>query len=576
MNQFHTRAVAASRIRLRLLLLAFWFAGVARLVGALLELPSFEPDPAQVAYLQRAVTLLSSGTPNYKPTFRLLFYGNSHVIVPWWRQLVSDLQTSYPNVDFVITNKALVAFDSARLMHTAAADIGPWQPDLVIATSYGSWDEPELGGKNDFIPLFRRLRALSTSDVLFFPPHIIYSQEAAEPSAPIEDPDLNPWYPDQDPFFTKWYVSMPRWANASGHCWANFRTPWKEYLNMHHVPTTDLLQPDQWHVNEDGGELMRIFLRAFLVARDFPKSMDPWNNDRIRTATIGSHIHWDGNALDLRFVGNRVDVIYDSAPPAAAPTFSCTINGKDPKDVPELYGFDRATSSYGVFYPMPGVLEVLSDAPLLEETWKLHIDRIDSSTSEVDYTLTGSKTGFDGTGTTLGTFVSNSKRVRLERDSVTAWWAYSVAQKAPSQDFNVEWNAVRRSVSTFKPRAAPEVGRESVETLFLGTADSVEHQLRIQPLAGTAQGIRAIRVYSPAGAAKVSGTGRTPLLILLSGGSVILSWPVPSGRGTIESATPASAIENWTTIAEIAVQVGDRFQVTVPVKSVPVVYRWRN
>lgn len=568
-------AAGVSRIRILLLVLAAWFAGVPQSTAALLELPSFEPDPAQVARLQRTVTLLNSGTPNFKPTFRLMFYGNSHVTRAWCAQLANDLKSAYPNVHFVVTNKALVAFDSARLIHSAVADVGAWQPDLLILTSYGSFGDPELGERNDFIPFYQRLRALSTSDVLIFPQHIIYSEEVGEPSAPIDDPDLNPWYPGQDPWYTLYYVSMPGWANASGHCWADIRTPWKQYLNQHQVPTTDLLQEDQWHTNGDGGDFMRILLKAFLAARDFPNPMDPWDNDRIQTATVGSDIHWDGNALDLRFVGHRVDVVYDAAPPSDAPTFSITVDGQDPKDVPELYGFDRATSAFGVVYPMPGAIEVLSEAPLLEETWKLHVNSIDGTTGEVTFSLTGSKTGPDGNGSTLATFISNSRRVRLEPYALTVWWAYSVTQKMPSDDFNIEWNAVRRSVSTFTPKAAPALGLESVETLFLGTAASVEHRLRIQPLAGTPGGIKAIRVYSPAGVAKVVDAG-TSLQVQMSGESVVLSWPASSGRGSIESAALESEFRDWTSIAEAAVQVGDRFQVTVPVRGAAVVYRWRN
>lgn len=544
-------------------------------LGALLELPPFEPDPAQVAYLQRSISLLNSGTPTHKPTFRLLFYGNSHVTRPWVYQLAADLQAAYPNVNFVVTNKALVAFDTARLTHTAVADIGGWQPDLVLVTSYGAFGDPDLGEKNDFIPFYRRLRELTASDVLVFPSHPIYPEEANEPSAPIEDPELNPWYPDQDPIYTLFYVSLPTWVNASGHCWANIRTPWKEYLRLHGLVTTDLLAEDQWHTNDDGGQFMRILLRAFLVGRSFPTPMDPWNNARVRTATVGSDIHWDANALDLRFVGNRVDVVYESAPSADAPTFSVSVDGKDPKDVPEFYGFERASSSYGVIYPMPGVTEVQSEAPLLEEKWLLHINSINGSTGVVGYSLTGTKTGFDGNGSTQETFVSKSRRVRLQPDVVTAWWAYSQTQKIPPEDFNVEWNAVRRSVSTFKPHAAQTPILESTETLFLGTTDQVEHRLKIAPVAGDARGIRSIRVYSPSGAAKVVDAG-TSLQVSLSGDYVTVSWPASSGRGTIESASAPSPAAQWKAVPGTPLQQGERFVISLPILAETAVYRWRN
>jgi len=559
---------AISALRIPLLWLVFWLAGVTRLAAALLELPSFEPDPAQVAYLQRAITLLNSGTPDHKPTFRLLFYGNSHMTQPWCYELAEELKAFYPNVHFVVTNKALVALENRHFYHSEVADIGPWQPDLVILTSYGAFGDPDLGERNDYIPLYQRLRSLSISDVLVFPPHLNYPGEIAEPWTPPDDPEESLGY-------LAYYIRLPRWANAAGHCWANIRTPWKQYLIMHDLPVAELLREDHWHVNEDGGDFMRFLLKSFLTPKTFSAPMDPWNNDRVRTATVGSDIHWDGNALDLRFVGNRVDVVYESAPPADAPTFSCTVNGKDPKDVPELYGFDRSSSSYGVTYPMPGVLEAVNEAPLIEETWTLRVNSMDTSTAGATYSLAGSVTGPDGSGSSLETFVSNSRRVRLDPTALTLWLAYVGTLKMPPPGFEISWNAVRRSVSTFVPKPAPAAGRESVETLFLGTPDSVEHRLRLEPLAGTAKGIRAIRVYSPAGAAQIADAG-TRLQVELSAESVILSWPAGAGRGTIESANLGSAMEVWAPVAEAAVQVGERFRVAVPIRNVATAYRWRN
>ncbi|MBL9174347.1 MAG: hypothetical protein JNL10_12485 [Verrucomicrobiales bacterium] len=562
-------------LRRLLACLALGLCGTLPVLGELLELPPFEPDPAQVAYLQRSITLLNSGTPTHRPAFRLLFYGNSHVTRPWVYHLANDLQKAFPYVGFYFTNKALVAFDTAKLTRTAVADIGQWQPDLVVVTSYGAFGEPDLGEKNDFIPFYRKLRELTTADVLVFPSHPIYPEEANEPSVPIDDPDLNPWYPDQDPIYTLYYVSLPKWANASGHAWANIRTPWKEYLRMHGMATTDLLLEDQWHTNDDGGEFMRILLRAHLLGRTFPTPMDPWNNARIRTATVGSEIHWDANALDLRFVGNRVDVIYDPESPSDSPTFSVQVDGKDPKDIPELYGFERASSSYGVVYPMPGVTEVQSEALLQEEKWLLHINSIDSSSGVVGYSVTGTKTGFDGSGTTRETFVSNSRRIRLQPEVVTAWWAFSQTQKTPPEDFNVEWNVIRNSMSTFKPVPPVSPILESRETLFLGTTDPVEHRLKITPVAGTARGIRAIRVYSPSGAALVADAGTT-LQVSLSGDYVTLSWPVSSGGGRIETAASPSASVPWKPVAGVPLVQGNRYVISLPVLDESAVYRWRN
>lgn len=560
--------LSAAYRNLARLLGASAFAIACPVQAALLDVPAFTPDPEQLVYIQRSLTLLNSGTPTHKPDFRLLFYGNSHVTKDWCRQLGEDLKVMYPNVNIIFTNKAIVAFDSVKLMHTAVADIGLWQPDLVVVTSYGSYGDPELGERNDFIPFYQRLRSLGTADVMVFPPHLIDGAELAEPSYPGEDADANPWY-------QLFYVSMPRWANASGHCWANIRTPWKEYLLTHQLPTTDLLDEDRWHVNVDGGELCKILLRSFLKPHTFAQPIDPWNNPKVRTATVGTDIQWTGNALDLRFKGSRVDVVYEPAPPVDAPTFTVTLDGKDPKDVAELYGFDRASSSYGVFYPMPGVIEVLSEAPLVEEAWKLHIDSINTITSEVNFSVTGSKTGFDGSGTSFEPFVSKSRRIRLEPYALTAWWAYTVTQKHPTEDFNVQWNAVRRSVSTFKPVAAAAPGRESTQTLFSGASETAEHRLLIRPTAGTGKGIRAIRVYSTSGVAAVSD-GVSSLQVTPSGSSIVISWPVSAGRGTIESSAQTGAGAKWSSVAEATTEQNGRYRVTIPIKSAAGFYRWRN
>src|SRR5262252_6455271 len=70
-------------------------------------IPPYDPDPAQVAYLGRDLALLKSSSPSNRLDFRILFYGPSFSRGEWTDLVISNLQTMYPNVNFVVTNKSV-------------------------------------------------------------------------------------------------------------------------------------------------------------------------------------------------------------------------------------------------------------------------------------------------------------------------------------------------------------------------------------------------------------------------------------------------------------------------------------
>ena len=543
-------------------------------VADLLPIPSFEPDLAQVAYLRRSLALLQSSSPSNRPDFRILIYGQSFSMGAWTEILVADCQARYPNVNFVVTNKAVGGFSAGPLSYAANADVGPWQPDLVLLNCLGDH-------LYDYEGLYNVIKTTCTADV------IVHSDHPTSDSQVNESLDISEVTPD-----TIWvlrnYHWLPEMANRYGFCWADLRTPWKSYLISNQLPFNNLLGPDNSHFNDDGHQLQAKLLSTFFAPRTFVPPSDPWNYSRIQTRPIGSDIRWSGDSLDLTIHGNRVDVIYESQPPPDSPAYGYTLDDREPSKVKELFDFDKSSSPWaisGVLFDRwpsiwPGVMDIASQALLQEETWTLKTEKIDYSTGEVLYNITGSSTGFDGSGSSLRPFVSNSMRVTIERGMVIIWFAYSLTQQKPPDDWEIHFDSVRRSVDTFKPVPSPSPAVESVQTLFLSSSDSA-HNLKIRSLSGAPKGIRAIRVYSPSGAASVSDN--TPptvvgptLTIKRLGSSLTISWPKEWGRGTVESTSALQALRKWTVIGDPITQSGVRFQITKPAADSVGFYRWRK
>lgn len=538
--------------------------GVKATRGDLLPIPPFQPDPAQVAYLRRSLALLESATPSNRIEFRILIYGQSFSAGPWSELLLTELKQLYPDVTFVMTNKALAGLNAWFISYAANADVGPWQPDLILFNTL--FDEPE-----SYERLFATLRESCTADVII---------HADPPRSTLQlNESLDPEVITRDSYqMLKNYFWWPELANRFSFCFADIRTPWKQYLLDHGLPYDSVLVEDKLHFNDDGHKLQSRLLAPFFKPGQFATPFDPYQCDRVSTRRIDSEIPWVNGSLEFKIFGNRVDLEYEPRHAPGHPGYTFTLDAQNPRNVPSLFSFDRTSRCY-FFGAWPAILHVKSAALLDEETWTLTFHELDTTTGDVSYSISGSKTGPDGSGSSLRQFVSNSRRVVIEPNMVMIHTDYVNTRAIPPAGWEAHFNSVPRFREIAIPKVAPVPGQPSVETLFLSSEDR-EHVVRMKAPAGSQNGLRAVRVYSPSGRASL--TNAPPFIsddfrglnLRLADASVILTWPASWGQGAIQKAASLGPLRSWSAVPGTPTRSGERFEMILPQDKTAAYFRW--
>jgi hypothetical protein len=534
----------------------------AGLSAQLLSYNPSEPEPQQLNYLKRSLSLLKSASASNRVSFRIMVYGQSISVGPWSDMLFDKLTASYPHVDFVTTNKAIGGFTAAPLSKASIADVAPWLPDLVILHCLGN-------DIKDYERLYDNIRSHSSTDVLVHADHIQSNTQADESL------DLSDLGPDSI-WVLRNYYWLPELANRFRFCWADIRTPWKQYLKENNLNFAELLEVDRIHCNEHGFALTAELIYEHLKPRPNFQTIDPFDGDLVKTQWVGPEFNWNGSELCATITGNRVDVIYDQSSAVGSSTYIYTLDDKSPSEVAELFGFDRASPAWAISWP--GVLQVDSVNLPLEERWTLTVDSLNYQTGELSYTLVGSKTGFDGKGSNFSwLFTSNSGRVAIAGDSLMINLAYLATQQKPPADWKINFNCVRRALDEFTPKPSRRVGETSSETLFLSSKDR-SRQLKIRPKSGMVQGIRGIRVYSPAGKATITPTQPSNLSRLLAwkriDDSLEVEWP-ESWKGRLHTATNLTGAPDWKPISEPIQSENATNRVRVRSDGVPRFFLWK-
>ena len=454
-------------------------------------LPDFQPDPVQLGRLSRTLSLLRSANPTNHPVVRVIFYGQSITIYPWWREVSDRLKAAYPHARFEIQNLAISGFMADRLMYTCEQDVVPLQPDLILLHAYGY--EAEMGR------LLERLRWQTTADVLVQTDHPLTDGELAEVSNAEQLMGTNP---------LSWayrnYVAIPRQAERTGCCVAAVRDYWKSYCRARGRTAGQLLA-DATHPNEEGNHLMAAAVLAYLIPATPLPVVDPWATDSVRAWTLRRDPSRPLQRLVVDFTGSRLDAVTDAE---AVESIRLTVDGGKPSEIASIRSFGRTTPVPG--QPWPALTSVDSVAPRLAETWTVSILGLSENNSRIEFRVDGSKTGFDGVGTSQTHFVSNSGRVVIPIWSWLLGYALNSAGIGLPNDYRIEWKSDWVGVDEFRPRASRVVGDEATVTLVSGLPDGV-HRLVLE--GASLASVRSLRVFRPRGMASVVEISReeTPI-----------------------------------------------------------------
>ncbi len=410
---------------------------------------------------------------------RVLFYGQSFTEQGFWRDTAHALRRSYPHADLEIQNRALGGYPAQLLVKTAVSDVLPYYPDLVVLHAFGAHDRYE--------EIIRAIRSRTTAEVLIQNDYVMQASQLEPPSSPeLLRAEGAQW----DAFMN--YRFLPQLARHYGAALCDHRGDFQRFLRRHGLAPGAMLVPDR-HLNPFGEWLVHQGLLDCLrplrgrEAGSAAYASEAWIRDH-----PADDLEVRGDRIRLVFSGNRVDALLVPGGDRPADVW---IDGARPSEHAELYAFGRARATPGGKWPV--ILRLSSRAVPLVERWRLELVR-GSTAGDYSFSAHGSRTGFDGQGTSKTTFVSNSGRLVIEPEDWSIEYALSLAGIAEVPErLQVDFAVHPLFVDRVEPPRNPDPTRELLVTLAQGLADGW-HVVELARGPGIVT-ISGLRVYSPPG-----------------------------------------------------------------------------
>lgn len=433
------------------------------------KLPAVDYDAApknpSVRHIQRTMKAMAESTTEKPAHVRILFYGQSIVGQHWSRQVMDELKRRCPTVKFEVQNRAIGGYGAERLSRTAESDLYPFYPDLLFFHDYGSLTKYE--------EIVKKVRDTTTAEIVLWSSHLSKGQRAQDMLA---ERDLR----------TRTIADI---AERYGAMYVDLNRKWSEMLLRNGWAEYDILA-DGIHMNTRSPalDLYAQFIyedMARLPGTDAEPAVNgtiecvPLSDPRVKKGADGS--------LTLSFTGNRVVAVSDGTGAAGA-TGVLALDGNDPATYPELWYTTRPGT--GPMW-MPFVDHVDIDAPAVAEKWTLtFLEGTQTNANPIVYSVAGSVTGPDGTGTTHARFRSNSGRAVLDPKDINCIWQYSYSKKQAKPGFTVSWETRPLFAAPYVPAPA-----EARTTLVQNCANG-PHELTVAAKGG-ALGIRGFIVHAP-------------------------------------------------------------------------------
>ncbi len=419
------------------------------------------------AALQRTMSLLESSAVEKKNTVRVLFYGQSITEQSWWQEVKADLVNRYPLAKLEIENRAIGGHSSQLLCQTAEADLYPFYPDLVIFHVYGAHDRYE--------DIIRRIRERTTAEVLIQTDHMAVKDVMDEITDPakLAPAQWNPWMN---------YSFLPATAKKYRCELLPQRDLWKQYLLENKLEPRALLKDDV-HLNDHGCFLMAEIVKTALAALPAGGAAEKEMVHDINLTAAS----WKDGKLNMEFEGNRVDGVFGGERTAVdcATDAVLKIDGKDPRDIRQLYTFTRTSSYSGTNWPC--LLRVQrGPAQLQEEEWTVTLATASDDYKTFMFSLTGSKTGPDGIGSAQKKFVSKSGRIVIEPGDWNLQSSRKVFARRLDDGFRITWKSIPQWETLPLLRGT-----------FVQGLNNGKHTIELSGAALQGSGLTALRIYRP-------------------------------------------------------------------------------
>jgi hypothetical protein len=422
-------------------------------------------------YIQRTMNLLASSIPEKKNTVKVMVYGQSLSVQDWWLKVKKHLEKRWPHADLVMKNKAVGGFSAQFLKKTTRMDLLNFYPDLVIFHVFG--------GNKDYENIIMQIRSLTAAEVA------VWTDPGRTPDKSWEDTMSLEYIPQ---FAEKYKLELMQ-----------IRPLWTKYMETHNI-THDSLTKDGTHLNAKGNELLGQLIAPYLVRKS------KWEADPFELSTtyrVGKDVQWEGDTLRLPFSGNRVDAIAKSGKKSFESCARVFIDGNKPSNIPSCYNMTRPNKDKDCWAWCVGtMIRVDHTAPWVPEHWTLTVDSITPNHSYFEFHVKGSRTGFDGYGTSKEKFVSRSGKVIIEAGDAEegGYWhikrAHRVTDLNINKGYTIEWNTYLMGTDLYTPKLQRNPAIENTTTLAKGFPNG-SHVLTLVCEAEEKPAINAIRVYNP-------------------------------------------------------------------------------
>ncbi|HEY4324991.1 MAG TPA: hypothetical protein VGN20_13430 [Mucilaginibacter sp.] len=442
------------------------------------------------AHLTRSAMLLEMSTEKKRLPVRILIYGQSITGSQIFTEDITDyLKKKFPYADITIENRCIGGFGADRIIRTAPHDVYNSCADLIIFHVYGGEKKGELE------ELFTNLRKYTTADILLLSHHTLHRPTAA------------------DDFSAKYLRYI---ANKYDCELADISYEWPKYLAANNMVPGDLLR-DGTHPNRNGNWLLTQLVGRHIKYN--PQFLNPANQS-VQTLNVANVYegtpagpitftgkpwehknglvtgHTPGSHLKLTFYGNRVDVIAGQSPKTIKPGgVKILLDGNPIENNPTLFAITRPTWGPHTWFPL--VMRVSNAKPLIAEDWTLRIDKVDADSTDYTFSVKGSKTGFDGTGSSKRRFVSNSGRVVIDSTDFMFVPIRKTFKVDVPVGFEAHWSVIPLYQKVYHPQIAADRTKVYKTTLVQGLDNNIQHTLELVPIGDGPVPIEAFEVHRP-------------------------------------------------------------------------------
>jgi len=360
--------------------------------------PAANAEPVDSENFSRTLHLLNSSTAKQKNTVKVAVYGQSISVQDWSKEIEQFLRTTYPEANLIFKNLAIGGF-SAQILHKMVhQDICAFYPDLVLFHVYG----------NDkfYEKIIQEIRSHTIAEIGLQTDHFHGDRE---------------WNNEMS------YQIIPALAKKYDCQLIKIRDPWKAYLQQNDLEYKALLK-DNVHLNDHGNFLMAELIKPYLARQNAPENFE---TDLIQTLEIGKDLQIHNNRIKHLFYGNRAELVFEITESSAADfEIGIRIDRKPPSQIADTYFQSRPYNENGDGFPwnMGSMIATNQISDWVEEKWKLEFKQIGNPYDTFTYEITGSETGFDGSGSNMHDFISHSGRVVIRAGGVEEGGDWHVAR----------------------------------------------------------------------------------------------------------------------------------------------------